>query len=93
MPAIIDGSNRRVPFNPAAIKKAVLGPTSMVTLESYDSLSISFFESKDGNEIDVYDPNLIRDQQTVYEPKEIDLAIKHFMELCEKEQTLLYGRR
>lgn len=80
---IQDGTGKYVTFNHSAIKRAVLGDTNIAYLQSWESMSISFFESDEGNEVDVYDPRLPGGMaQTIYEPEDIDTAVTHFIRIA-----------
>ena len=83
---LIDGMNRPVAFTATAIKRAVLGATSIVTLKEMDELSISFSEEgSEGDEVDVFDPfSGPSGSQEVYEPEQIDQAVAYFMRLCQR---------
>ncbi len=78
---LLDGSDKPVKWDRAAIKKAVLGDTGFVELAD-EGITISYFHggNRDDDEIDVYDGI----HQTVYDvvDAELESAISEFMDLC-----------
>ena len=82
---LFDGCNHPVRFTAAAIKKAILGDTSIV-LDREECCTISVHESE---EVDV----TIKDgEQAVFEMSEIDEAVREFMAGVQHDTYALMSR-
>lgn len=87
---LVDGVNKTVGWNMAAIEKALRGPTSIVSLDDADNIDILFrgvntrggggHVDQDEDEIDVQTDH----EHHEYKGKEMKQAIKKFLDICEK---------
>ena len=82
MTTLINGTGKVVGMSNSAIKEAILGDTSIVSVKGNDDVNISYFNSDLGDEVVVSDGHNTENYDVDTEMNE---AINSFMKICEQD--------